>query len=211
MKKQSRYQEIAIDLATLIINGHYEEGDKIPGSSSLATKYQVSSETIRKAFLILKEYGVVTSTQKNGIEIVNTKNAILFLDKNQEQTTFTSIRNQIDNAIESRMKLNKEISQLTFELVNQISSQRDIGIIHPMEIMIKDSSPLIGKTLNECEFWNFTKSTIIALKKEQIQCISPSPNTILKSGDTLVFVGKSNTYSKMIKYVNTGKGKKTDM
>ena len=50
---ESRYQQLASDIASRIAEGSYQVGDKIFARSSLASQYQVSSETARKAVCVL--------------------------------------------------------------------------------------------------------------------------------------------------------------
>ena len=72
MRKQStRYIDIALNIATLIVNGELSEGDKVSGRSTLAGRYNVSPETVRRAVTLLKESGVVDSSPKSGISILS--------------------------------------------------------------------------------------------------------------------------------------------
>ena len=63
------YLTIAIDIANKIINGDFNRGDKISGRSLLASRYNVSPETIRKAIAILKEANVVDVSQGKEVTI----------------------------------------------------------------------------------------------------------------------------------------------
>jgi K+/H+ antiporter YhaU regulatory subunit KhtT len=74
-----------------------------------------------------------------------------------------------------------------------------------LEINVNKDSHFIGKTLESCNFWDMTKATVIGIKKNNCQCISPSPDTIIEKDDIIVFVGKSNSYIKMLDYVNNKK------
>ena len=55
----SLYYSIAVDLARRIVKREFTEGMKVSGRSLLASQYQVSPETIRKAIALLKDAGVV--------------------------------------------------------------------------------------------------------------------------------------------------------
>lgn len=44
-----QYQQIAADIAAKIVDGRYDLGEKIYARSSLASQYNVSSETARRA------------------------------------------------------------------------------------------------------------------------------------------------------------------
>ncbi|MDF2533128.1 MAG: transcriptional regulator, GntR family, partial [Clostridia bacterium] len=49
------YKKIAIDIANKIVKGDIKEKDKISGRSVLASMYNVSPETIRRAVALLHE------------------------------------------------------------------------------------------------------------------------------------------------------------
>lgn len=53
--RSAKYIKIAVDIATCIARGEYREGQKILGRSSLAGRYNVSPETIRRALAVLEE------------------------------------------------------------------------------------------------------------------------------------------------------------
>ena len=124
MKRQSRYKEIAIDIANSIINGQYSEGDKISGSGSLSVKYNVSPETIRKAIVILKDFGVVNSSQKNGITILSTEKALLFLDQSHDRTTIQKMQDEIEDLTKQRIEIDRKLNVLIDKMLVQLSSKK---------------------------------------------------------------------------------------
>ncbi len=57
------YHQIAVDIAAKIVNGRYKEGERLHGRSTLASQYNVSPETIRKAVFLLQDMGIVKNAQ----------------------------------------------------------------------------------------------------------------------------------------------------
>ena len=55
----SQYLQIALDLATRIARGELAEGSRIYGRSVMASEYNVSPETIRRALRLLADMKVV--------------------------------------------------------------------------------------------------------------------------------------------------------
>ena len=70
---ESRYQQIAVEMAEKIAEGWYEVGDRITSRSTIATTFHVSPETARKAMQVLVDMGIVTVKQAvNGSGVVVT-------------------------------------------------------------------------------------------------------------------------------------------
>ena len=70
-----RYQRIALEIASRIASGEYEEGQKVSGRSSIAGQYGVSPETARRAFSVLSDNGIVDPWKGSGMFIKSRKNA----------------------------------------------------------------------------------------------------------------------------------------
>ena len=71
-----------IDAITDSINrGDYQLGDLLPSVNSISKKYQVSRDTVFKAYSELKRRGLVDSTPAKGYYVADSNNKIfLFLD-----------------------------------------------------------------------------------------------------------------------------------
>ena len=54
-----RYQQIAVDLAERIVENRYKVGEKIHARSTLASTYNASPETTRKAINVLVDLGIM--------------------------------------------------------------------------------------------------------------------------------------------------------
>jgi DNA-binding GntR family transcriptional regulator len=60
------YQQIADDLRAAIASGRYQVGDQLPAERELARQYGVAAMTIRHGLDILRDNGLVVSTEKRG-------------------------------------------------------------------------------------------------------------------------------------------------
>ncbi len=76
----ARYITIAADLADRIVRGEYQEGQKVFGRSTLAGKYNVSPETIRRALTLLQEVGIVEVAPGVGVVVKSSEVARKYLD-----------------------------------------------------------------------------------------------------------------------------------
>jgi len=187
-KQSSRYTIIAIDIATMIINGELSVDDKISGRSTLAGKYNVSPETIRRAVTLLKDFGVVDSAPKSGIKILSSRKASEFIAQYQNKTSFTGLKDDINTIINEKSNLEKTLVDKVSQMMDQLTISRDIGMIHPLEVDVPSGSHLIGKTIAESEFWDNTKATIISIKRDDNTTLSPGPHWIFNENDMIVFI-----------------------
>lgn len=60
------YQQIADDLRAAIASGRYRVGDQLPAERELARRYGVAAMTIRHGLDVLRDEGLVVSTEKRG-------------------------------------------------------------------------------------------------------------------------------------------------
>ena len=75
------YKQIAVDIAAKVVSGKYQPGQKIRGRSALASQYNVSPETVRRAVFLLSQVGVLEVRPGSGITILQ-ENINILLDAN---------------------------------------------------------------------------------------------------------------------------------
>lgn len=202
MRKQpSRYTEIAIDIATMITNGEIVEGERVSGRSVLASKYNVSPETIRRAVALLKDFGVVDSAPKSGIKVLSTRKALDYIHKNQNRSTINDLKNDINSIIGQKAELDKLLTSKINQMIKQLTTARDTGILYPLEVDLPETSSLVGQTIGNSRFWQNTGATVISIKRQGNACLSPGPDWQFEAFDTIVFIGKRDVYSKVIDFI----------
>jgi len=70
------YQQLADSLRDKIYEGEYSFGDKLPSERSMAEKFGISHLTVRKAFTILEEEGLLLRAQGKGTFVRTPKASI---------------------------------------------------------------------------------------------------------------------------------------
>ncbi|MFG2166960.1 winged helix-turn-helix domain-containing protein [Micromonospora chersina] len=63
------YERIANDIRTKIKSGELKPGDKLPSISELCRQYDVSTQVIRSAMLMLRAEGLVEGHQGRGVYV----------------------------------------------------------------------------------------------------------------------------------------------
>lgn len=91
--KNSRYQQIAVALAKQIADGKYSIGEKIKARSTIASNFNVSPETARKAINLLVDLEIVTVQHGSGVTVTSKEAAQLFLKKFESTNSLQELRN----------------------------------------------------------------------------------------------------------------------
>ena len=189
-----RYQKIALDIATGIYKGEMQEGQRLHGRSTLAGKYNVSPETIRRAIKLLEDVGVVESSRGSGITIISKENAFVYINKFQNIESIATHRKKITSLIAQKKKLDDEIFKSIDRIIDYSGRLKNVTPITPLEIEIPLDSSIIGQSIENLKFWQHTGATIIGIKRGDTTILSPGPYATFEEGDVLVVVGDEEVY-----------------
>jgi len=201
--EQARYQEIAEQIAHAIVLGEYREGEKIHGRSTLAGRFNVSPETIRRAIAILQSEGVVEVRQGVGIIVASKINAEKFLRsfnvKNEIQAFMEELKMLMDKRREIDRQLDVLLNKITSYADRFISRWNDVA-----EIEVQANSPAEGHTLRELKLREITGATVVGVVRNGMEIFSPEADKVLQAGDILLVVS-SGVGLKKVENLLTGK------
>jgi K+/H+ antiporter YhaU regulatory subunit KhtT len=196
-----RYQQIATDIASKIVDKRYEIGEKIYARSSLAGQYGVSPETARRAICILSDLDIVETTKGSGVIIKSYENAIKFVKQHNDIQTVNNLKKEILDSVERQRKETEFLHDCLSKLIENTDRFRSINPFIPFEIEIYDNSPYINKTASEINFWHNTAATIVAIKRKGELLMSPGPYAIFSQGDIFYFIGDENSYERVYNFM----------
>ncbi len=196
-----RYQQIAVDIASKIVSGHYEVGDKIYTRSALSSQYSVSSETARRAICILSNVGIVEVSKGSGVIIKSCEKAIKFVKQHKDIKTVNDLKREILGSVERQTKENNYIKELLSELIDKTNRFKASNPFAPFEITIDDNCPFLGKTISDTNFWHNTAATIVSIKRTDTMMMSPGPYAVFTEGDVFYFVGDENCPERVKNYL----------
>lgn len=199
--RKPRYVNIAIDIAEKIINGEYQEGQKIKGRSTLASGYNVSPETIRKSLTMLSELDVVNVFPNSGAVVNSKDKAMNFLNKFLSKENLLSIRGRIKKIINERNLLNLEIDNNIDLILENFTQLKNIELIKHYEIEIPQGSSLLDKSISSLKFWHNTGATIIGVLRDNELIVSPNPETFFCANDIIIFVGNDEIKLRVNKFI----------
>ncbi len=197
----ARYITIAVDIATHIVRGEYRIGQKIFGRSTLAGKYNVSPETIRRSLTLLQERGIVDVMPGVGVVVKSDSAAREYLADYNQKKVLLDIQERLTELLKEREKLNTEIDHLTNELLDYTFKMA--GRLQKLdEVTVPHNSPLLGKSLAETDFRVRTGATILSIYRNGHEMLSPEAKTTLQAGDVLLMVGTHDSANRVYQMVN---------
>ena len=165
LSTMARYEKIAFDIATRIVKREYTEGQKLYGRSTLAGRYNVSPETIRRAVALLQTMGIVEVIQGSGITIKDRNAAKKYVESFNHRQDLLVAREKYINLLDEKRDLDKKIEEQMDRVL--MYSSRLLSILPRVgEIVIEQNSPLIGKSLMELQFRKKTDATVIVVERK---------------------------------------------
>ena len=186
----SQYLQIALDLARRIAKGELAEGSRVYGRSVMASEYNVSPETIRRALRLLADMKVVEVKPQSGAVVLSADSARRYIENFEENADVRALRQQLKELMAEYADLSRRLSDTVTALVKSRDTFAAAGEPLPnYEVPVPKGSPLIGQSIGALKFWQSTGGTIVAIRRGQTVILSPGPYAELYDGDVLVLVG----------------------
>lgn len=61
-----------------------------------------------------------------------------------------------------------------------------------------------GRSLGELKFWRATGATVVAIRRSGEEIVSPGPDTALRRGDLVIFVGDLAARRRVVQFLSEG-------
>ena len=183
----SQYLQIALDIAQRIAKGELPEGSRIYGRSLMASEYNVSTETVRRALRLLADMKVVEVKEQSGVYVLSADNARRYLHNFADQTDIRGKQQQLKELLVRQEHLNRQMAALCRDILDETSQTPDA--LPNYYCRIPDDWPHSGTTVGALRFWQATGATIVAIRRGLSYIVSPGPYAELYAGDAVIFVG----------------------
>ena len=186
----SQYLQIALDIARRIAKGELPEGQRVYGRSVMASEYNVSPETIRRALRLLSDMKVVEVKPQSGVVVLSADSARRYIENFEESADVRALRQQLKDLMAEYAGLSRRLSDTVAALMKSRETFAAADEPFPnYEVPVPKDSPLIGRSIGELKFWQSTGGTIVAIRRGQTVILSPGPYAQLYGGDVIVLVG----------------------
>ena len=196
------YRSISLDIAQRIINDEFPEGTKLSGRSLLASQYNVSPETIRKAISILKEEHVVNVSQGKEITILSIQKAYHFIEHCKSSDSVYSLRQDAEILLKKKREMDRHLEGILKDIINYSDRLRNLTPYNPVEIEVMTNSHVISRKISEIKLWQHTGATVVAIRRGAEIIISPGPSAVIQASDRIVVVGDSDVLERTETYIN---------
>lgn len=188
----SQYLQIALDLARRVVSGELPEGCRVYGRSVMASEYNVSPETVRRALRLLADMKVVEVKPQSGAVVLSADSARRYIENFEENTDVLALRSQLRELMASYADLHRRVGETVDALVKRQNAFSSPGEPLPnYEVTVPADSPCLGKSIGALKFWQSTGGTIVAIRRGQTVILSPGPYAELYAGDVVILVGSS--------------------
>ena len=132
------YKQLINSVETAIHNGEYRYGDLLPSMNELSLQLGISKETVKKAYSLMRDRGVISATQGKGFYVSsensgqNPKILVLF-DKlsTYKQVLFSSFSSTIGTQGEITIRLHNQQIDLLEYYIDENLDQFDYYVVTP--------------------------------------------------------------------------------
>ncbi|MHC5246976.1 GntR family transcriptional regulator [Enterococcus sp. LJL90] len=184
-----RYQQISVAIAERIAKKTYQVGEKIQARSTIATNFNVSPETARKAISVLVDLGIMEMRHGSGAYVISREKAQLYYEQYQDVQSIQEIKNEILSSVAKQKTELDNVTELMNQLVSQMKQVHNFTPFVPYELTLNAQALHLGETIQDLNIWHETGVTIVAIQSSTELLLSPGPYAKLNQDDTLLFVG----------------------
>ncbi len=149
------YKQLIQAIQDLVKSGEYRNGDFIPSMNELASELQISKETVKKAYSILREKKVIDSSQGKGFYVTNTgdnklKILVLF-DKisNYKHVLYSTFSAAIEEKAEITIRLHNQDISVFEHFIDENLDEYDYYMITAHFPLQNDIQKRVLKTLKK--------------------------------------------------------------
>lgn len=187
--QQPTYAQIALDIAARIVRGDLLESSKFSGRSKMSSEYGVSPETVRRALMLLEKAQVVEIFHNSGVVIKSKAAAMEYLQQQSFQKGIHQLKSDLREAIKEKEELNRKINRLIEQIVDYSEHYSYGDPIRKYELLVEPDSWLVNKTIKQAKFYQETKATIIAIRRDQTFISSPLASFKIAALDVIIAIG----------------------
>lgn len=195
------YLQVAVDVAGRIFREELVVGQKLIGRSTLASEYNVSPETIRKAMGLLSEFSIVEVKQGKGIHVASVERVEEFIERYKIRVSVNGLKEELIDLMKQRESIDIKMNEAMKSIIDYTSRFYNRDHISVNEYCINFEYLLYKKTLGELDLKHNTGITLVGIKRDDVMIISPEDDEIVMAKDKLQYVGDSSANIRLDEYI----------
>ena len=131
------YKQLIQSIQNLVDTEEYKEGDFLPSMNELSTELEISKETVKKAYSILRDKEIIESAHGKGFYVAKKENVklkmLLLFDKisTYKQVLYSSFASNIGDKAEITIRLHNQDITLFEHFIEENLDKYDYFIITP--------------------------------------------------------------------------------
>ncbi|MCE5271719.1 GntR family transcriptional regulator [bacterium] len=131
------YKQLIRSVQELVDSGRYAQGDFLPSMNVLSEELEISKETVKKAYSILRQMGVIDSSHGKGFYVTDRKGAafriLMLFDKlsTYKQVLYSSFADELGELSEITIRLHNQDIELFEHYLQENLDRFDYYIVTP--------------------------------------------------------------------------------
>ena len=196
------YSKVAFDIAMKIARGDLREGQIISGRSLTSSEYNVSPETVRRAFRLLSDMTIVDVQHNRGAIVLSKSNAAEYIKKFNNQKDMWLLKKELKALLSERNSINERLVEIVNQIIDVNERFRTSDPLRNFEFEIPENSPITGLTIADSMFWQNTGATIIAIRRNGNIILSPGPYAVFVSHDSIIVTGDTDITERVLQLIS---------
>lgn len=197
------YLQIAADVAGRISREELIVGQKISGRTTLASEYNVSPETIRKAMGLLADVNIITVGHGKGVVVSSVKKAEAFIERYRIKSSVNDLKLEMIELVKQRDSIESKMNETMNAIIDYTSRFKNSDHIPVNEYDLNYDTLLYRKSIGDLDLKKNTGITLVGIKRGGATIISPDDEEIIKAKDRLLYVGIPSSSVRLGEYLRT--------
>jgi len=196
-KVMPRYEIIAYKIAQKIHQGYFAEQSKLSGRTLLSSEFNVSSETIRKALVLLSNYNVVLVKEQSGVFVLSKENAKTFLETHEQKQKFKHIGLEIEELLQEQHSIQLEIQKK----MRHLKQSNELFPFEYFTIDLSEFEHISNESIASLDLYQKTGGLVIAYELNHKMYQIPNPHTLLNPHMIIYMMGNHSIKKLVINYL----------
>ena len=113
-------------------------------------------------------------------------------------------KHQLRQLLEQQQALGRELQELCSSILDEMILPAQAAQSLPNYcVRIPEDWDGAGKSLGALKFWRATGATVVAIRRSGQEIVSPGPDTALRCGDLLIFVGDLEARKGVVRFFSS--------